>query len=54
MKIDAISARDLFLFLGGIEKNRKGLIISYLRLKPFFKEKEKVDVIVRVNDITVD
>jgi hypothetical protein len=54
MKINAISARDLFLFLGGIEKNRKGLIISYLRLKPFFKEKEEVDVIVRVNDITVN
>ena len=54
MKIDSISARDLFLFLGGIEKNRKGLIISYLRLKPFFKEKDKVDVIVRVADITVD
>jgi hypothetical protein len=54
MKIDAISAADLFLFLGSIEKNRKGLIISYLRLKPFFKEKNKVDVIVRVLDIAVE
>ncbi len=54
MKIDAISATDLFLFLGGIEKNRKGLIISYLRLKPFFKEKDKVDVIVRVHDIIME
>jgi hypothetical protein len=54
MKIDAISATDLFQFLGGIEKNRKGLIISYLRLKPFFREKNKVDVIVRVNDISME
>jgi len=54
MKIDAISATDLFLFLGGIEKNRKGLIVSYLRLKPFFKEKDKVDVIVRVHDIIME
>jgi hypothetical protein len=54
MKINAISATDLFMFLGSIEKNRKGLIISYLRLKPFFKEKNKVDVIVRVHDIAVE
>ena len=54
MKINAISARDLFLFLGSLEKNREGLIISYLRLKPFFREKDKVDVIVHVTDITVD
>jgi hypothetical protein len=54
IKIDAISARDLLLFLSNIERNRNGLIVSYLRLKPFFKEKEKVDVIVRVTDIIVD
>lgn len=54
MKIDAITATDLFLFLGGIEKNRKGLIIAYLRLKPFFKEKNKVDVVVRVHDIRME
>ncbi len=54
IKIDAISARDLLLFLSNIERNRNGLIVSYLRLKPFFKEKEKVDVVVRVADIIVD
>lgn len=54
IKIDAISIRELLFFLGNIERNRNGLIISYLRLKPFFKEREKIDVIVRVTDVVVD
>jgi hypothetical protein len=54
MKIDAMSAGDLFSFLESIEKNRNGLIISYLRLKPFYRERDKVDVIVRVTDILVE
>jgi len=54
MKIDAIAARELLLFLASIEQHREGLLISYLRLKPFYKEKDKTDVIVRVTDITVE
>jgi len=54
MKIDAIAMRDLLLFLMNIEKNRDGLIVTYLRLKPFFKEKEKVDAVVGITDVTVE
>ncbi len=54
LKIVAISVRDLLQFLSSIERNRKGLIVSYLRLKPFFKDREKVDVIVGITDVTVE
>lgn len=54
MKIDAISVRSLLEFLTSLEKNRKGLIISYLRLKPFFKDREKMDVIVGITDIYIE
>jgi hypothetical protein len=54
MKIDAIAIRDLLLFLGNVELQRDGLMVSYLRLKPFFKERDKVDVVVRVTDVTVE
>ena len=54
IKIDAIPVQKLIEFLYEIEENRSGLIVSYLRLKPFFKEKGKVDVIVGITDITVE
>jgi hypothetical protein len=54
MKINAIAANDLLIFLGGVEQGRDGVLISYLRLKPFFKEKDKLDAIVRVVDISID
>ena len=54
IKIDAIPFRSLLEFLTSLEKNRKGLIVSYLRLKPFFKDREKIDVIVGITDITVE
>jgi hypothetical protein len=54
MKIDAIGVRDLLLFLTNVEMQRDGLLVSYLRVKPFYQEREKVDVIVRVTDITLE
>jgi general secretion pathway protein M len=54
IKIDAVSVQKLIEFLYEIEENRNGLIVSYLRLKPFFKEKGKVDVIVGITDVTVE
>lgn len=54
MKIDAISVRSLLEFLASLERNRKGLIVSYLRLKPFFKDREKIDVIVGITDVTME
>jgi len=54
IKIDAIPMRDLLLFLANVEQHRDGLIITYLRLKPFFKDREKVDVFVRITDVTVE
>jgi type II secretory pathway component PulM len=53
VKIDAIPMRDLLLFLTNLEQHRDGLTITYLRLKPYFKDREKVDVFVRVSDVTV-
>jgi hypothetical protein len=53
MKIDAIGMGEMILFLGNVEKNREGLVISYLRLKPFFRDRSKVDAVVRVRDVTV-
>ncbi len=54
IKVDAIPTKDLFLFLANVEKHRDGLIITYLRLKPFFKDREKVDAFIRITDVTVD
>ncbi|MGQ9614912.1 MAG: type II secretion system protein GspM [Spirochaetota bacterium] len=54
MKIDAISVRSLLEFLASLERNRKGLIVSYLRLKPFFKDREKIDVIVGITDVIME
>ncbi len=54
IKIDAVPVQKLIEFLYEIEENRNGLIVSYLRLKPFFKEKGKIDVIVGITDVTVE
>jgi hypothetical protein len=54
MKIDAIPVQNLLQFLYEIEENRNGLIVSYLRLKPFFKEKGKVDAIVSITDFALE
>lgn len=53
MKIDGVEVSRLVMFLYGIEEKRNGLIVSYLRIKPFFKEKGKVDAIVSVSDVAV-
>jgi hypothetical protein len=53
MKIDGVEVSRLVMFLYGIEERRNGLVVSYLRLKPFFKEKGKVDAIVSVTDVAV-
>lgn len=54
IKIDAIPMRNLLQFLYEIENKRQGLIVSYLRLKPFFKEKGKADVILSITDVTIE
>jgi len=54
IKVDAIPARDLLIFLANVEQHRDGLIITYLRLKPFFKDREKVDAFIRITDVTVE
>lgn len=53
MKIDAVSLASLIEFLAGAEHNRKGLTVTYLRLKPFFKDRSKVDAVVRLTDVMV-
>jgi general secretion pathway protein M len=54
MKIDAIGMNDMIVFLANVERNREGLVISYLRLKPFFQDRSKVDAVVRVRDVTIE
>jgi general secretion pathway protein M len=54
LKIDAISIIDLMRYLYRIEEDRKGLTVSYLRLKPYFKDKEKSDVIFRITDVDIE
>jgi len=54
VKIDSILISNLMIFLQKIEEDRKGLIVTYLRLRPFFKDREKADVIVGITDVTVD
>jgi hypothetical protein len=51
MKIDGVEVSRLVMFLYGIEEKRNGLVVSYLRLKPFFRERGKVDAIVSVTDV---
>jgi general secretion pathway protein M len=53
IKIDAVSLASLIEFLAGAERNRKGLTVTYLRLKPFFKDRSKVDAVVRLTDVMV-
>lgn len=54
LKIDAISIIDLMRFLYRIEEERNGLIVSYLRVKPYFKDKSKSDVIFRIADVNIE
>jgi type II secretory pathway component PulM len=54
LKIDAIPIQSLLQFLFEIEENRNGIIVTYLRLKPFFKEKGKVDVLVTITDYSLE
>jgi len=54
LKIDAISIVDLMRFLYRIEEERNGLIVSYLRVKPYFKDKSKSDVIFRIEDVNIE
>lgn len=54
LKIDAISIVDLMRFLYRIEEERNGLIVSYLRVKPYFKDKSKSDVIFRIADVNIE
>ncbi len=53
MKIDAVGLAELIEFLGGAERSREGLTVTYLRLKPFFRDRSKVDAVVRLTDVTV-
>lgn len=53
IKINALPIQNLMLFLYRMEEGRKGLIVTYLRLKPFFKEKEKADVLVGITDFEI-
>ncbi|UCB44279.1 MAG: type II secretion system protein M [Spirochaetota bacterium] len=54
LKIDAISIVDLMRFLYRIEEDRRGVTVSYLRLKPYFKNREKSDVIFRITDVDIE
>ena len=53
IKIDAVFVEDLVKFLNKIEKERPGLLIYSIRLKPFFKDKSKADAIVRIVDVDI-
>lgn len=54
LKVDAVSIVDLMRFLYGIEEDRKGLVVSYLRIKPYFKDRSKSDVIFRIADMALE
>ncbi|MFW6180516.1 MAG: type II secretion system protein GspM [Spirochaetota bacterium] len=54
MKIDAVNLAGLVEFLSAVERNREGLTVTYLRLKPFFRDRSKVDALVRITDVTVE
>lgn len=52
IKIDAIEVSKLLDFLYRIEENRNGLIVTYLRLKPYFRDRSKTDAVVVITDIS--
>ncbi|MBN2324732.1 MAG: type II secretion system protein M [Spirochaetes bacterium] len=54
LKVDAVSIVDLVRFLYRIEEDRQGLVVSYLRIKPYFKDRSKSDVIFRIADVTLE
>jgi hypothetical protein len=54
LKVDAVSIVDLMRFLYRIEEERKGLVVSYLRIKPYFKDRSKSDVIFRIADVILE
>jgi type II secretory pathway component PulM len=54
MKIDAVGLADLVRFLSGAQAGRQGLTVTYLRLKPFFKDRTKADAIVRLTDSSIE
>ena len=54
LKVDAISIVDLMRFLYRIEEERNGLVVNYLRVKPYFKDKTKSDVIFRIADVSIE
>ncbi|MFW6139082.1 MAG: type II secretion system protein GspM [Spirochaetota bacterium] len=53
IKINAIPVHDLNRFLYNLENNRPGLIISYLRVKPYYKDRSRTDAIVTVTDVKI-
>ncbi len=53
VKLDAVDVEELVRFLDSIEKNRPGILVDYIRVKPFFKDRSKVDCIVKLVDIDV-
>jgi hypothetical protein len=54
LKVDAVSIVDFMRFLYRIEEDRKGLVVSYLRIKPYFKDRSKSDVIFRIADVILE
>ena len=54
LKVDAVSIVDLVRFLYRIEEDRKGVVVSYLRIKPYFKDRSKSDVIFRIADVVLE
>ena len=53
IKIDAIVVDNLVKFMNKIEKERPGLMIYSIRLKPFFKDKSKTDAIIKIVDVSI-
>jgi len=54
LKVDGITVKSLLDFLYQIEEKRPGLTVTYLRLKPYFKERDKTDAVVGITDIFVE
>jgi len=53
IKVDAIEPDKLIRFINSLEEQRRGLIVTSIRLKPYFKEKGKFDVILQVTDYSL-
>ncbi len=53
IKIDAVDVESFVKFLDRIEEQRPGLLVYSIHLKPFFKDRTKVDSIVKLVDIDV-